>query len=101
MANELQQEINTTELLMQISKDVAVVKNEVSNMKSNMQEDMNTVNQRLSSLESKVAILERSEDAKYATRYKRVISHILVGVGGVFIAKLPDVIILIIKSIKG
>lgn len=101
MSNELQQEINTTELLMRISNDVAVVKTELTNMKANIQEDMTSVNKRISALETKVSTLEHSDDVKYASRYKRTIAYILTGLGGVFIAKLPDVIVLIIKAVQG
>lgn len=101
MNDVLQKEINATELLMQISNDVAVVKNEISNMKTNMQEDMSSVNQRISTLESKVDTLEHSDDTKYASRYKKTITYILTGLGGAVIAKLPDVVVLIIKAIRG
>lgn len=101
MSDALQKEINATELLMKISNDVAVVKNEISNMKTNMQEDMSSVNQRISTLENKVSTLEHSDDTKYASRYKRTIAYILTGLSGAIIAKLPDVIVLIIKAIQG
>ena len=101
MGNELQKEINTTELLMKISNDVAVVKNELTNMKVNIHEDMEAMNCRVKKLEDKVSVLEHSDEVKYATRYKRIIAYVLTGVGGMFIAKLPDVVCLIIKSVRG
>ena len=54
MSNELQKEINTTELLMQISNDVAVVKNELTNMKASIHEDMDEITCRVEKLEDKV-----------------------------------------------
>jgi hypothetical protein len=101
MSNEIQKEINTTELLMQISNDVAVVKNELTNMKANMHEDMDAINSRVKKLEDKVSVLERSDDAKYASRYKRLLIYFATGFGGICIAKIPDVILLIIKALKG
>lgn len=90
-------------ILMEIKEDVASIKTDVKNLKDNSAKDSTLVNDRLDKLEAKVHKntididnlsnqVNTSEDKKDAKRYRAIIAYMLTAIGGVFIAKLPDMI---------
>lgn len=93
--------INTTELLMNISKDVAVIKNDMQHLKDDAKRRDESVSKRLSALEESVANLQDKDDKKYANRYKKALAFTFTAFGGMIVAKLPDIIVAIMNVFRG
>lgn len=98
---KIQDSINTTELLMNISKDVAVIKNDMQHLKDDAKERDESVGKRLSALEESVASLQDKDDKEYASRYKKALAFTLTAFGGMLTAKLSDIIVAIVNVFRG
>ena len=116
-----EQEINVTSLLLQISSDVAVIKNDMANFKESckadnedLRKDFNreltnlseSVNKRINSLQAvqntlvgDVDTLKHKDDTKDANKYRKITAYCLTALGGMVLAKLPDFIAHILNSL--
>lgn len=97
-------DINTVEVLMSIKEDVSVIKNEMQHIKDEMQEfkreSMETnssLKKRISKLESDVEELKDKETLEDAKKYRKVVQLILTALSGAVVAKMPDIIRLLIS----
>lgn len=121
---EATKEINVMELLIKISNDVSSIKTDMENLKKNQAKDnadvradcqrdiedlekrMNTKINNLQSVQNSlvgdVDTLKHSEEAKDAKRWRTVMAFVGTALGGMFIAKLPDIVrtLIIVLSTK-
>ena len=67
------QEINTTEFLMKISNDVAVIKNDMQHLKDETQKSTDSMLERVTKLETEVEELMDRDDKKDAKKYRSVL----------------------------
>lgn len=117
-----EQEINVTSLLLQISSDVAVIKNDMANFKESCKADnedlrkdfsreitnlSESVNKRINSLQTvqntlvgDVDTLKHKDDTKDANSYRKIIAFCLTALGGMLLAKLPDFFAFIITTFR-
>ena len=121
---EATKEINVMELLIKISNDVSSIKTDMENLKKNQAKDnadvradcqrdiedlekrMNTKISNLQSVQNSlvgdVDTLKHSEEAKDAKRWRTVMAFVGTALGGMLIAKLPDIVrtLIIVLSTK-
>lgn len=113
-----EQEINVTSLLMQISSDVAVIKNDMANFKesyktdnennakamADLREDFNkevkNLSARVKAVEDEVETLRHKDDTKDANTYRKITAYCLTALGGMAVAKIPDFLAFIISTLK-
>jgi len=116
---KMNNDINLTEVLMQISSDVAVIKNDFANMKSSQKEKeeareaelrelKNDVGNRfknmqtaVDSLKDDIDILKGKKDTEDAKKWRKVTSYMLTVVLSIIAVKIPDIIKLIISALAG
>lgn len=127
METNSRNDINLTELLIQISKDVASIKTDMSNFKEAQKvEKENTTKELLelrddfqkglSDLESKtfskigkmqavqdsivedISNLKHQEDKKDAKKWRTVVAYVATAILGMVIGKLPDIFITLVNS---
>lgn len=110
-------ELNLTELLLQISSDVAVIKSDMANfkdsykneklnllskiddVKSDCEKDIKSLADRITELETDVRNLKTAEDKKDAKRWRTTLAFILTGLGGILLSRVPDFILYIVRLI--
>ena len=121
---EATKEINVMELLIKISNDVSSIKTDMENLKKNQAKDnadvrtdytrdiedlekrMNTKINNIQSVQNTlvgdVDTLKHAEEAKDAKRWRTVMAFVGTALGGMLIAKLPDIVrtLIIILSTK-
>lgn len=121
---EATKEINVMELLIKISNDVSSIKTDMENLKKNQAKDnadvradcqrdiedlekrMNTKINNLQSVQNilvgDVDTLKHAEESKDAKRWRTVIAFVGTALGGMLIAKLPDIVrtLIIVLSTK-
>lgn len=117
-----EQEINVTSLLLRISSDAAVIKNDMANFKESckadnedLRKDFNReitalseiVNKRINSLQTvqntlvgDVDMLKHKDDTKDANKYRTITSYCLTALGGMIAAKIPDFLAFIIRTLN-
>ena len=116
---KMNNDINLTEVLMQISSDVAVIKNDFANMKSSQKEKeeareaelrelKNDVGNRFKNMQTAVDnlkddidILKGKKDTEDAKKWRKVTSYMLTAVLSIVAVKIPDIIKLIISALAG
>lgn len=116
---KMNNDINLTEVLMQISSDVAVIKNDFANMKTSQKEKeeareaelrelKNDVGNRfknmqtaVDSLKDDIDILKGKKDTEDAKKWRKVTSYMLTAVLSIVAVKIPDVIKLILSALAG
>jgi CRISPR/Cas system CSM-associated protein Csm4 (group 5 of RAMP superfamily) len=115
------QNINVLELLLKISNDVSAIKTDVTNLKmtqskdrleiskeiedvksdcfkeiSNLEKDMmsrvNNMQSVQNTLVGDIDTLKHADEVRDAKKWRTVIAFIATALGGMFIAKLPDII---------
>lgn len=130
MSEQAQNNINVIELLMQIREDVSSIKTDMNNLQKNQEKDKASIdkdiedvrtdfNRSLKTLESNVTqrinniqtvqntlvgeveTLKHSEDKEDARKYRSVVKYMLVGIGGLFVAKIPEIIKLVFQLSNG
>lgn len=121
---EATKEINVMELLIKISNDVSSIKTDMENLKKNQAKDnadvrtdcqrdiedlekrMNTKINNIQSVQNTlvgdVDTLKHAEEAKDAKRWRTVMAFVGTALGGMLIAKLPDIVrtLIIVLSTK-
>lgn len=121
---EATKEINVMELLIKISNDVSSIKTDMENLKKNQAKDnadvrtdytrdiedlekrMNTKINNIQSVQNTlvgdVDTLKHAEEAKDAKRWRTVMAFVGTALGGMLVAKLPDIVrtLIIILSTK-
>lgn len=121
---EATKEINVMELLIKISNDVSSIKTDMENLKKNQAKDnadvradcqrdiedlekrMNTKINNIQSVQNilvgDVDTLKHAEESKDAKRWRTVIAFVGTALGGMLIAKLPDIVrtLIIVLSTK-
>ena len=121
---EATKEINVMELLIKISNDVSSIKTDMENLKKNQAKDnadvradcqrdiedlekrMNTKINNIQSVQNTlvgdVDTLKHSEEAKDAKRWRTVMAFVGTALGGMLVAKLPDIVrtLIIVLSTK-
>lgn len=121
---EATKEINVMELLIKISNDVSSIKTDMENLKKNQAKDnadvradcqrdiedlekrMNTKINNIQSVQNTlvgdVDTLKHAEEVKDAKRWRTVMAFVGTALGGMLIAKLPDIVrtLIIILSTK-
>ena len=121
---EATKEINVMELLIKISNDVSSIKTDMENLKKNQAKDnadvradcqrdiedlekrMNTKINNIQSVQNTlvgdVDTLKHAEESKDAKRWRTVMAFVGTALGGMLIAKLPDIVrtLIIILSTK-
>lgn len=112
--SEAVKEINVMELLIKISNDVSSIKTDMENLKKNQVKDnedvRNDCHREIEDLEKRVTAkinnlqsvqnnlvgdvdtLKRAEEQKDAKKWRTVMTFIGTALGGMFIAKLPDIV---------
>ena len=116
---KMNNDINLTEVLMQISSDVAVIKNDFANMKTSQKEKeeareaelrelKNDVSNRfknmqtaVDSLKDDIDILKGKKDTEDAKKWRKVTSYMITAVLSIVAVKIPDIIKLIISALAG
>lgn len=111
---EATKEINVMELLIKISNDVSSIKTDMENLKKNQAKDnadvradcqrdiedlekrMNTKINNIQSVQNTlvgdVDTLKHAEESKDAKRWRTVMAFVGTALGGMLIAKLPDIV---------
>ena len=121
---EATKEINVMELLIKISNDVSSIKTDMENLKKNQAKDnadvradcqrdiedlekrMNTKINNIQSVQNTlvgdVDTLKHAEEVKDAKRWRTVMAFVGTALGGMLIAKLPDIVrtLIIVLSTK-
>lgn len=121
---EATKEINVMELLIKISNDVSSIKTDMENLKKNQAKDnadvradcqrdiedlekrMNTKINNIQSVQNTlvgdVDTLKHAEESKDAKRWRTVMAFVGTALGGMLVAKLPDIVrtLIIILSTK-
>ena len=121
---EATKEINVMELLIKISNDVSSIKTDMENLKKNQAKDnadvradcqrdiedlekrintkINNIQSVQNTLVGDVDTLKHAEEAKDAKRWRTVMAFVGTALGGMLVAKLPDIVrtLIIILSTK-
>ena len=109
-------DINMMELLLKISNDVSSIKTDMANFKeaqklekentareledvrcdckkeiTELEEKVDKLNTKIDKLEKRMEELERADDTKDARKWRTVMIYIMTALGGMFVAKLPDI----------
>ncbi len=113
--DESKGELNLTELLLQISSDVAVIKSDMANFKdsyknekinllakiddvrSDYEKEIEKLTDRIEQLEKDVRNLKSAEDKKDAKRWRTTLAFILTGLGGILLSRVPDFLLYLAK----
>lgn len=113
--DESKGELNLTELLLQISSDVAVIKSDMANFKdsyknekinllakiddvrSDYEKELEKLTDRIEQLEKDVRNLKSAEDKKDAKRWRTTLAFILTGLGGILLSRVPDFLLYLAK----
>lgn len=122
--SEATKEINVMELLIKISNDVSSIKTDMENLKQNQAKDnadvradcqrdiedlekrmntkINNIQAVQNNLVGEVDELKHADEKKDAKRWRTVLAFIGTAVGGMFIAKLPEIIsmIMVVATVK-
>ena len=116
MGAEVTKDINMMELLLKISNDVSSIKTDITNFKEAQKlEKENTAREledvrcdckkeiteleekttentlEIEKLKKRIEELERADDMKDARKWRTVMIYIMTALGGMFVAKLPDI----------
>lgn len=116
MGAEGTKDINMMELLLKISSDVSSIKTDIANFKeaqklekentareledvrcdckkeiTELEEKVNENTSDIEKLKKRVDELERADDTKDARKWRTVMIYIMTALGGMFVAKLPDI----------
>lgn len=116
MGAEGTKDINMMELLLKISSDVSSIKTDIANFKeaqklekentareledvrcdckkeiTELEEKVNENTSDIERLKKRVDELERADDMKDARKWRTVMIYIMTALGGMFVAKLPDI----------
>ena len=116
MGAEVTKDINMMELLLKISNDVSSIKTDMANFKeaqklekentareledvrcdckkeiTELEEKVDKLNTKIDKFEKRVEELERADDTKDAKKWRTVMIYIMTALGGMFVAKLPDI----------
>ena len=122
MGAEATKDINMMELLLKISNDVSSIKTDITNFKEAQKlEKENTAREledvrcdckkeidvleekitentlEIDKLKKRVEELERADDTKDAKKWRTVMIYIMTALGGMFVAKLPDLLKMILE----
>ena len=121
---EATKEINVMELLIKISNDVSSIKTDMENLKKNQAKDnadvradcqrdiedlekrmitkINNIQSVQNTLVGDVDTLKHAEEAKDAKRWRTVMAFVGTALGGMLVAKLPDIVrtLIIVLSTK-
>ena len=117
MGAEVTKDINMMELLLKISNDVSSIKTDITNFKeaqklekentareledvrcdckkeiTELEEKVNENTIEVEKLKKRVEELERADDTKDAKKWRTVTIYIMTALGGMFVAKLPDMV---------
>lgn len=115
-------DINMMELLLKISNDVSSIKTDMANFKeaqrlekentvreledvrcdckkeiTELEEKVNTNTSDIEKLKKRIDELERADDTKDAKKWRTVVIYIMTALGGMFVAKLPDLLKMILE----
>lgn len=112
--------INMVELLIGIKEDVSVIKTKMSSfeeaqerdreflsnkidiLEAQHEEDIKEIseafNEKISSLQEEVNSLKRLKDEEDAKRWRAVVKYFLTALGGILVAKLPDILNLLTQK---
>lgn len=116
MGAEGTKDINMMELLLKISSDVSSIKTDIANFKeaqklekentareledvrcdckkeiTELAEKVNENTIEIEKLKKRIEELERADDTKDAKKWRTVMIYIMTALGGMFVAKLPDI----------
>ena len=104
------QSVNVLELLLKISNDVSAIKADVTNLKETQSKERveiskeietleKTMNTRINNLQSiqntlvgDVDTLKHADENRDAKRWRAVIAYVVTALGGMLIAKIPDIV---------
>lgn len=117
MAEE--EQLNTPQLLLKISTDVAEIKSDMANFKAtyksekenllakiadvrkDCEKDIARHDAELKQLNVYIEAVRTAKDKEDAKKWRTVIAFILTGLGGMLLSRLPDFLLLIAKSAIG
>ena len=115
MGGENKDNINLTEILFQISSDVATIKSDMQNFKDNYKAEKDNLlakindvrddcdkefraqDKEIRALQDDVLALKSEQDKRDAKRWRSVVAFILVGLGGMVLSLVPSFILFTIK----
>jgi len=115
MGGEAREDLNLSELLLQISSDVASIKTDMQNFKdsyknerdnllsrvddvrSDCEKEIARQSAKIEQLESDIRALKSADDRKDAKRYRTVVAFILTGLGGMLLCRVPDFLLFLAK----
>lgn len=119
MGQDTKDNVNLSELLLKISTDVAEIKSDMSNFKENYKTEKENLlskiadvrtdcekelarhDVQLRQLNNYIEAVRTAKDKEDAKKWRTVIAFILTGLGGVLLARVPDFLMLIIRSTIG
>lgn len=119
MSGEAKENLNLTELLLQISTDVASIKTDMQNFKeayrkeeenlickiddvrADCEKEIAKQSVKIEQLESDIRALKSAEDKKDAKKWRTTLAFILTGLGGVLLSRVPDFLLFFIKLSVG
>lgn len=119
MSEEQKDKLNMSELLLKISTDVAEIKTDMSNFKATYKSEKENLLSKIEDVRSDcnkeiarhdaelkqmnvyIEAIRTAKDKEDAKKWRTVIAFILTGLGGVLLARVPDFLILIMKSALG
>lgn len=118
MTNENKDNINLTELLINISSDVATIKADMQSFKDSYKSEKENLLAKIDDvrcdcekeLQRQDAVIKQltvyveairtSKDKEDAKKWRTVIAFILTGIGGMFLSRLPDFMLMLINGGK-
>lgn len=116
---EEEQQLNTPQLLLKISTDVAEIKSDMSNFKAtyktekenllskiddvrkDYEKDITRHDAELKQLNVYIEAIRTAKDKEDAKKWRTVIAFILTGLGGMMLSRLPDFLLLVAQSALG
>lgn len=118
-AENKEQQINLTELLLKISSDVSAIKTDMQNFKDSYKSERENLLSKIEDVRSDcekellrqeaqlkqmnvyIEAIRTGEDKKDAKRWRTTIAFILTGLGGMLLCRVPDFLMFCLKAMNG
>ena len=112
---DTKENLNLTELLLQISSDVAVIKSDMANFKdsyksekenllskiddvrSDSEKEISRLSVKIEQLEDDIGKLKSAQNEKDAKKWRTTVAFILTGLGGILLSRVPDFLLYLAK----
>ena len=102
-----EQNLNATQLLLQISTDVAVIKSDMKNFKDNTRKEISDIEKDIGTmrtdfksdikvLDGRITALENTEDKKDAGKYRKILGYLGTALAAMLFARVPEILSLVL-----